>query len=169
MDSLLGRLRTDYPALRFIAGDSFSWSPVNGEITFRQTSPERPEAPTALISLLHEAGHALLDHQRYAMDYELLQMEAEAWEHARCLATAYGVDLDDDHVQDCLDSYRDWLYRRSICPSCTAKALQLDGRKTYQCYNCRATWQVSDGRFCRPYRHTRGQATPVFASTMPRV
>ena len=165
MDRLLARLRADYPQLRFSAGSTFSWSPANGVVTYPVAAPRGTDT-TAIFSLLHEAGHALLRHQRYALDFELLQLEAAAWEHARELASTYGITLDDDHVQDCLDSYRDWLYRRSICPSCATKALQLDARTTYQCYNCRATWQVNSDRFCRPYRRSRGQATPVFAEVL---
>jgi hypothetical protein len=166
MDKLLARLRADYPQLRFEPGTTFSWSPASSVITYPKVPRDHSTVTAAAFSLLHETGHALLDHQRYALDYELLQLEAAAWERARTLAAAYDIALDDDHVQDCLDSYRDWLYRRSICPSCTTKALQLDGQTIYQCYNCRATWQVSGDRFCRPYRHKRGQAAPVFASSL---
>jgi hypothetical protein len=63
----------------------------------------------------------------------------------------YRIKLDNNHIQDCLDTYRDWLHRRSKCPTCGMHVLQKDVR-TYQCFNCDASWRVSAGRFARPYR-----------------
>jgi hypothetical protein len=79
-------------------------------------------------------------------------MEVAAWEYAKELAKRYGVSIDEDHVQDCLDSYRDWLYKRSICPACGTKSIQQDQELQYQCFNCRSMWGVAASRFCRPYR-----------------
>jgi hypothetical protein len=63
----------------------------------------------------------------------------------------YNLNQEDDHVQNCLDTYRDWLHRRSSCPQCGAHVLQRDV-STYQCFNCQTRWHVSSGRFVRPYR-----------------
>lgn len=169
MDKLLVRLAEDFPQLCFAAGPSFCWSPATGQILYKQSAPDDP-SPQAVFSLLHETGHALLGHKRYRLDFELLELEVSAWERAKHLAAQYGITIDEDHIQDCLDTYRDWLYRRSICPSCTTKALQQDGSHYYQCFNCRATWRVSPSRFCRPYRQTKHarKAAPVFASHYPR-
>jgi hypothetical protein len=158
LDGLLERLRADQPAISFRAGPRFCWSPATGEVFYKQYATAHPgsaASQTSLYSLLHETGHALLKHKRFQMDFELLEMEVAAWERARGLAARYGVELDEDHIQDCLDTYRDWLYRRSICPSCTSKALQLDGKPEYRCFNCQAGWRVSSNRFCRPYRQFR--------------
>jgi hypothetical protein len=151
MNNLLLRLRSDFPQLKFTAGTRFFWSPAGREIVYA----ENASGPRAIFSLLHETGHALLEHQRYTLDFELLELEVAAWKHAKKLATDYGIDIDEDHIQDCLDTYRDWLYRRSICPSCTTKALQQDDSPRYQCFNCQASWSVSPSRFCRPYRKSQ--------------
>ncbi len=103
-------------------------------------------------SLLHETGHALLGHHSYKADFELLKLELAAWERARQIGQEVDVDIDENHIQDCLDTYRDWLYKRSICPSCGTKCLQQDDFTHYSCFNCRAVWRVSASRFARSYR-----------------
>lgn len=163
-DGLLVRMRHDHPDIGFTAGTRFCWSPATRQVFYAR--PASRDGVDAMYSLLHETGHALLDHRRYRLDFELLQMEVEAWERARGLAADYRIDLDEDHIQDCLDTYRDWLYRRSICPSCTSKALQADDRPEYRCHNCHAVWRVATSRFCRPYRRSAGRtaAGTVFAA-----
>lgn len=165
MDKLLHRIAADHPQLRFAAGDSFCWSPATNQVQYERNA----SGVTAVFSLLHEVGHALLQHEHYKLDFELLELEVAAWERARELAGKYKIQLDEDHVQDCLDTYRDWLYRRSICPSCTTRALQLDDSAEYQCHNCRTTWRVATSRFCRPYRHNTGRApaNTVFSALQP--
>lgn len=150
-DKLLNRLRQDFGQLRFRAGPRFCWSPGSGEVIYKQNA----SSETAAYSLLHETGHGLLGHNCYQLDFELVAMEVAAWEKARQLAIGYGVALDENHVQDCLDSYRDWLYRRSVCPSCTNKALQVDNKPEYRCFNCQTSWRVAASRFCRTYRQTQ--------------
>lgn len=167
-DVLLPRLIADYPQLNFYPGKTFCWSPANRQVVYKAAGNGRFTA----LSLLHEVGHGLLEHQRYGLDFELVELEVAAWEEAKRIARLYDVEVDEEHIQDCLDSYRDWLYRRSICPSCTTKALQVDGQSLYGCFNCRATWRVAPSRFCRPYRQQaerRGPLAPavVFAATSP--
>jgi len=160
--TLLQVLRTNYPDIDFVSGKAFCWSPATRQIVYRDQQKHNDTA--ASYSLLHELGHAQLAHQRYQLDFELLQLEVAAWEQARLLALDHDIVIDEDHIQNCLDTYRDWLYRRSICPTCTTKALQQDNARFYRCFNCHATWKVAPSRFCRPYRQTKGQpATPVFA------
>lgn len=141
-------LQHDYPQFKIRQGSVFSWSPARNELIYRRGTDDI----AGMVSLLHELGHALLGHKRYTLDFELLQLEVAAWEEATRIAKQYGVIIDDNHIQDCLDSYRDWLYRRSICPQCSTKALQLDEGNQYRCHNCHKTWQVASSRFCRPYR-----------------
>jgi hypothetical protein len=162
---LVERLTTDYPQLTFAASTSFFWSRANHQVMYRHNA----EGIAATFSLLHEVGHALLDHKRYTLDFELLQLEVAAWEQAMAIAPTYDITIDEEHIQDCLDSYRDWLYRRSICPACSAKALQQDDQPLYRCFNCHATWQVAPSRFCRPYRRQNGTtttSTAVFAAEL---
>ena len=146
MDALISRLRADYPRFSFTAGELASWSPHLQQITYRND-----EGDEAIWSLFHELGHALLDHNTYNSDLELLQKEAAAWEKAKSIGVGYKLEIHPDHIQDCLDTYRDWLHRRSTCPACNAHGLQTSQR-LYQCPNCRNTWKVSSARFCRPYR-----------------
>lgn len=147
MESLLKELRRDHPGLRFTEGRAFYWSPQTRQVFYTLNRSQ-----TGLWSILHETAHALLEHTRYSLDFELLQMEVAAWEHAKKLAEKYSITIDEDHVQDCLDSYRDWLYKRSICPSCGNKSVQHDQELRYICFNCHSTWNVASSRFCRPYR-----------------
>lgn len=152
MQVLIARLEKDYPHLRFRPGQSFCWCPGTKEVYYRAT-----EKPTLADkwSLLHEVCHATLGHSAYLTDLELLQLEVDAWEAACKLAATYELIIDEDYKQDCIDTYRDWLYRRSVCPTCGTQNLQADIGREYQCYNCHTAWQVSNSRFSRPYRRGR--------------
>jgi hypothetical protein len=149
---VLEQLQQRFPELRFTAGERFCWSPKTHEIIYDTTRSDEP----ATWSLLHETGHALLNHQSYLADFELLQIEMAAWQRARSLAIDFGITIDEDHIQDCLDTYRDWLYKRSICPQCSTKALQQNDYRHYRCFNCHTVWKVTPSRFCRSYRATKG-------------
>jgi len=109
----------------------------------------------ALWSLLHETGHALLGHTTYKADFELLQLEVAAWEKAKEIAKVLEITINNDHIEDCLDTYRDWLHKRSVCPNCTTQCLQQDDLSHYRCYNCHTKWKVSTNRFCRAYRSSK--------------
>jgi hypothetical protein len=147
LDTLLSHITVDYPGFSFVEGTQFSWHAGTKYVSFkRSASTER-----GTWALLHELGHALLDHTDYHHDIELLQIEATAWEKARALAENYSLMIDDDYIQDCLDTYRDWLHLRATCPTCFARSLQASPR-CYHCFNCGAEWQVTRSRLCRPYR-----------------
>lgn len=148
---MLEQLQTRFPHLQFVAGERFCWSPSTHEIMY---DTERDDE-AATWSLLHETGHALLDHQSYLADFELIKIEMAAWQKARQLATEFNLTIDEDHIQDCLDTYRDWLYKRSICPHCGNKALQQNDYAHYRCFNCHTVWKVTPSRFCRAYRATK--------------
>jgi hypothetical protein len=133
-------LSKDYPDFKFKSGEQEHWSP--------KTNPN-----SLCYGVLHELAHAILDHKNYQTDFELLKMESEAWEMAIKIGKKYKIIIDADHVQNCLDTYRDWLHRRSTCPSCGTHVLQSDA-SNYRCYNCQTNWHVSSGKFVRPYRKT---------------
>ena len=158
MEKLVNQLKRDHPGLRFNTGQSHCWSPEKGQILYA-----KDETSHGIEGLLHELGHARLDHEGYTSDMELLRKEVDAWEEALCLAKMYGLELDEEHVQDCLDTYRDWIHKRSICPVCTNTGVQED-TKLYCCLNCGHKWIVTSSRFKRPYRNSiskqtkRGQA-----------
>lgn len=146
MEKLLKVLKRDFPAITFIEGKTFYWSPKTRSVIYRPV-----DNIVGTWSLLHELAHALLEHTNFRYDIELLQLEIAAWEKALPLAKRYGHEIDNEHVQDCLDTYRDWLYQRSTCPNCTTCSLQVAPRQ-YACFNCGTAWQVSSSRLCRPYR-----------------
>jgi len=156
MQQLIAKLGKDFPDLDFQAGKDFCWSPKTRTIIY----PKEVEDTTiGGWSLLHEVAHALLDHSRYGSDFELLHLEAAAWDKAAELAKTYGYVILSDHVQDCLDTYRDWLHQRSTCPVCGTTSFQASARK-YQCHNCRTSWTVTASRFCRPYRRWQALKKP---------
>ena len=159
MPTLLKQISQDYPGLNFSAGSAFSWSPTNQTITYKAGAQK-----VRTWSLLHELAHAILEHKTYQTDFELLLLEVAAWDRAQELASSYGIRIDDNHIQDCIDTYRDWLYQRSTCPLCSCTSLQQNST-TYKCFNCGTSWTVTASRFCRPYRLTTKQSkTPSEAS-----
>jgi hypothetical protein len=151
MQQIITKLKNLFPALSYKPGELFCWSPETDEIIYKEDA----EGARAIWSLLHETGHALLEHAAYKADFELLKLEVAAWDKARELAEKLDLEIDENHIQDCLDTYRDWLYKRSICPKCTAKCLQQNDYVHYRCFNCHTMWRVSASRFCRAYRSTK--------------
>jgi hypothetical protein len=147
MESVVRSLRDLLPDIGIKAGDNLHWSPENQSITYRLDDSSEDN----IWGLIHEAGHATLGHHTYSSDMELLQLEVAAWSEAEKIAKNIGIKIDPDHIQDCLDTYRDWLHQRSTCPRCGVVSFQESSR-TYQCYTCRMNWTVSTSRFCRPYR-----------------
>lgn len=165
MPSLLKELGARFPDLTFTEGQNFHWSPKDKTITFRHGARNDQFDTWAL---LHEVGHAVLEHQTYNSDLELLLMEVAAWQKATELGTELGVTIDQDHVQDCLDTYRDWLHQRSTCPTCSISSLQVLSDQ-YRCHNCNTQWHVSASRFCRAYRRrkltTKQKKSPEVSQT----
>lgn len=148
MSSILEQLQVLLPSVTFKNDGVFCWSPKTQTIHF---SDNDLKAHAGIWALLHEAGHALLDHKTYAIDFELIAMEVAAWEKAKELAKNLKTTIDNDHMQDCLDTYRDWLHKRSTCPTCGSVSLQ-QSEVLYACHNCPAQWAVTRARLCRPYR-----------------
>ena len=142
MEALVSRLRREYPDFVFTEGTIHCWSPKGQQIFYTADSP---------AGLLHEVAHARLGHQTYSSDMELIRKELEAWKEAMSLAELYDIAIDREYIEDCLDTYRDWLHKRSTCPTCLNNGLQQDSRH-YICPNCGHAWHVSSARFCRPYR-----------------
>jgi hypothetical protein len=149
MKQLILELKKDYPRLNFVEGSLLCWSPHEKQIFY-----DPGAGVDGASGVLHEIGHARLEHYSYTSDVDLLQKEALAWQEALQLAQKYEVPLDASHVQKCLDTYRDWLHKRSTCPTCHAKGVQ-QSEVRYQCINCRTSWKVSNSRFCRPYRRQK--------------
>lgn len=124
----LEQLKTDYPWLRFREGSKFAFRPP-------KTIVLGPPEPFSELLTLHEVSHAALKHKDFRMDVERLKMEVAAWEKAKELAKHYGVDVDEDVIQGELDTYRDWLHKKSRCPGCGLTRFQTtDGE--YHCPRC---------------------------------
>ena len=142
MSSLLQRLANDYPQFRFVQSDRARWNASEQTIYYTNDQPQT----------LHELGHALLGHNTYRQDVELIQIERAAWVKAQQLAPQYGLSINDDTVEEALDSYRDWLHNRSKCPQCHQTGWQDSHDLTYHCPNCQCVWRASDGRQTRMRR-----------------
>lgn len=162
METLLEKLIEDFPIVHFVEGPNYYWSPATKQIFYKANAHNDSRINNAAAhALLHEVAHALLEHQTYHTDFELIRMERDAWEHAKALGNKYDFEMDENHIQDCLDSYRDWLYKRSICPTCGTKSIQCDEVNCYRCFNCHTQWKVSQSRFCRPYRQFKLKSRPL--------
>lgn len=140
MSSLLEQLQLDYPQWQFEAGDHFAW--LSGDQSIAYNPAENP------AYLLHEVAHGLLDHQGYERDIDLLKMERDAWDAALDkLSPLYEVPISEDLIQDNLDTYRDWLHARSLCPNCSSVGYQVK-QSTYTCPACQGKWRVNEARTC---------------------
>lgn len=135
------KIKADFPVYRFQQGD-FRWSP---EITTIFHQP--PTSLESLWSLLHEIAHGELKHLTYYLDIELIAQEAKAWQYAKTvLAGRYGLEVDENYIEDHLDTYRAWIHQRSTCPECEQNGLQT--KNTYSCLNCGCRWQANEARLC---------------------
>lgn len=131
-NSLLARLRADYPNLEFLAGERFLFHPP-ATIYYEVNSDD-------YLSLLHELGHALIDKTDYNQDVELLQIESAAWAKAKELCAKYHLTFDESYAESRLDSYRDLLHYNSLCPNCALNGYE-DEHQTYHCPLCGASWR----------------------------
>ena len=125
---LVARLRTDFPEYRCRDGARFSFR-------FPKTITLGPKELNWELLTLHELSHAILGHRDFKGDVERLKMEAAAWDKARELASRYDIKIDDDFIESELDTYRDWLHKKSRCPKCGLTRFQdVDG--VYHCPRC---------------------------------
>jgi hypothetical protein len=147
-NSIVHNCKKRLKSINFADTGSFYWSPQTKTIHYDYAALDTPAGQWAL---LHETAHAQLGHLSYANDVGLLKLEVAAWQAAEDLASQLDLSIDPDHVQDCLNTYRDWLYARSTCPTCELNSLQV-GETEYICLNCTTQWFVTQSRFCRPYR-----------------
>lgn len=146
----LATIKHDFPDLHFEKGPVFAWNSESRTIFYKNTLSHQD-----FVQLLHEIAHAQLNHKTYQRDIQLIDMERAAWEYAVAnLAPKYNLKLsmNDAIVQDFLDSYRDWLHQRSLCPECGAVGLQA-AAATYQCLNCQTRWRVNQAKSCQLKRY----------------
>ena len=135
--TLADKLRKDFSQFTFSPDEICRWSADLNTIFY---------TPEDNASLLHELGHALLGHSFFSQDIELIHMEREAWNKALEIAPRYGVSIDDEIIEAAMDTYREWLHRRSLCPNCQQTGLQSNKTRDYNCINCGTHWRNNDGR-----------------------
>lgn len=124
----LERLRQDYPGLRFRDGAKFAFRPPKTIIL-------GPPEPFSELLTLHEVSHAILGHKDFKMDVTRLKMETEAWQKARELANYYDIEVNEELIQEELDTYRNWLHKKSRCPQCGLTRYQTPD-SLYHCPRC---------------------------------
>lgn len=147
---LVRQITADYPAISLQATSQAShWSPTTHTIFYN------PSEQHAEWVLLHELAHGILQHDIYKRDIELLAIERDAWQYAtEVLALRYDMTIDEEFIEDHLDSYRDWLHAKSSCPSCNLNGVEIKTR-SYRCLACGQTWQVNEARTCRLQRYSQ--------------
>ncbi len=150
--SILLDLKNKYTRLNFVPGESFAWSSSDNIVFYDEKSPDLQ------ILLLHEISHALLGHDKYDRDIELIAMEREAWNKTTELAQYFNIEVLDSLIQSAMDSYRDWLHSRSSCPKCQAIGLQTD-ISNYHCPACNNNWSVNEARTCALRRYKTKKRT----------
>lgn len=127
-EGFLERISKDYPDLVFREGSKYAFRPP-------RTVVIGSSEPFSELLMLHEVSHAVLKHKDFRMDVERLKMEAEAWEMVRELAPRYGIEINENLIQDELDTYRDWLHKKSRCPACGLTRFQTPD-SLYHCPRC---------------------------------
>ncbi|MFZ2544840.1 MAG: hypothetical protein WAW80_02590 [Candidatus Saccharimonadales bacterium] len=148
INSLLNHLRRDYPEFSFEPADEFWWSAKKQTIFFESTSDSSKEF------ILHELSHAIMSHSGYEYDIDLIKIERDAWEYAKTtLAPKYQVIIDEEIIQNNLDTYRTWLHTRSSCPECNTTGLQTNDQH-YRCLSCGHTWRTNEARVCALRRYS---------------
>ena len=144
---VLKKLQNKLPDIVFEKGENCVWSPMNNKIIYNTVKPGQSEHD-AIFALIHEVAHASLGHHNYHTDTQLLQLESEAWSKAIEIAKEMNINIPEDHVQDCLDTYRDWSHKRSACPTCGVVSAQK-ANQIYHCFNCQTAWKVPLSPLCQ--------------------
>lgn len=143
--SLLELLASTYPEITYQSGEDFYWHPSQAIVYYLA---DQIDSNFGKIQLLHETAHAVLGHKDYDFDSQLVKIELDAWQKSKELAAEYNIRSDDRYIQDCLDSYRNWLHKRSTCIDCGQISLQIYPN-IYKCFNCQASWRVPSSRLYR--------------------
>lgn len=135
VDKFIEQLKRDFPGFWIREGKRFKYRFP------RSIQYERPRGGKMNtefgLQVLHELGHAMLEHKNFKTDPERLKMEWAAWEEARKMCSRYNIIYDEELVEAKMDTYRDWLHRRSKCRKCGLTRYQtMDGE--YHCPNCEA-------------------------------
>ena len=126
----------NYQTIIFSAFPNFSYK--NGK-KYTYIPPKTivlgPPEPHSELLLLHEVSHAILKHKCFKTDAERLRIETAAWDKARELAKDLKIPFSSDFAEQNLDSYRDWLHKKSLCKKCHLTRFQTPDGK-YHCPRC---------------------------------
>ena len=125
---LIETAKKDYPEFKFKKGSKFMFRPP-------RTIVLGPEEPLEDLLFLHELSHAILGHKTFKTDIERLKMESAAWGKTRELAEFYNIQIDEEAIERELDTYRDWLHKKSRCPKCGLTRFQTPDSE-YHCPRC---------------------------------
>ena len=137
--TFLASLTAAYPDFSFKPGKKFKFRPkktiyyIPPELF--ANSPSSSSLETFPLLLCHELAHALLGHFSYKTDLERLKIEVEAWEETKNLCEKFKIPFSKELASIELDSYRDWLDKKSRCKTCGMTRFETpDG--TYCCPRC---------------------------------
>lgn len=148
-DQLLNKVISEYPDISFVEGEYFSWNHDKNSISYNKNSE------SAVADLLHELGHIESDHINYSSDMSLLKKELEAWDNAKEIAEKFSISISENYINECIESYRLWIHKRSLCPKCFQNGLEIS-EKNYRCINCDHKWKVSSSQDSRVYKKSLG-------------
>jgi hypothetical protein len=157
IETLFAQLQSRFSNYQFRSAANFAWSPQTQVVYYRPESLQRAEG---YYRLLHELSHAELGHSSYRYDIELIRMEIAAWHYAQSLAKEIKLSISEHTCDEHLETYRDWLYARSRCPTCHATGLQND-LLAYVCSHCRTSWGVPRAQLCQVQRRLQSLPTPI--------
>lgn len=134
------KIKTLLTKYRCQEGKVFSYNANTETITY---IPELLKTNDGLLAFLHEIAHLQLKHFSYKYDVELLGIEVEAWELTKKLAEEIGIEINEDHICDCLGSYDHWISKRAACPRCGTYGLQR-AQNVFGCFVCDCYWKVNE-------------------------
>ena len=63
----------------------------------------------------------------------------------------YNITFNENFAENNLDTYRNWLHLRSLCPDCKVNGMQLSNLN-YRCLACFREWSNNDSRFKRLHK-----------------
>ncbi|MGB4762779.1 MAG: hypothetical protein WBP12_05495 [Candidatus Saccharimonas sp.] len=145
----LAKVADRYPhlaTLSFQTSQRFAWDHSTRTIYYN------PNVHDTDQYLLHEFSHALLDHTHFTHDIDLIRMERDAWTEAVKLSQELKITIPSSLIEDALDTYRNWLHERSLCPSCNTTGIQTSNL-AYRCLACGTTWHTNEARTCALRRY----------------
>lgn len=143
----------NFSEYKFVDSREFYWSAIDKTIHF---DSRRMGSEEGLYKLIHEIGHAESQHKNFTSGIRLLSLETEAWDKAKDIASTFGLSIPEEFIEHSLDSYRDWLHKRSTCPQCSSIGVE-SGENEYRCFNCKQKWVVSGDQRSRCYRQKSTQ------------